>query len=87
MLVLQRKENEWISISPHIEVRILQVAGEQVKIGIKAPKDIRILRGELQEKVMQANESAVESAEPDVGVIRRIRDKFTNSDLSDLRSE
>lgn len=47
MLVLSRKLGESIQIGSQITVTILEVQGNRVKIGIEAPADCRILRGEL----------------------------------------
>ncbi len=47
MLVLSRKPDQSIRIGENIEVRIVQVQGNRVKLGITAPDDCRILRGEL----------------------------------------
>ena len=44
MLVLSRKAGQSILIGHNIEVRIIEIQGDQVKIGINAPKDISILR-------------------------------------------
>ena len=50
MLVLSRKSNEAINIDSHIVVRIVKVRGKQVTIGIQAPRQVRIVRGELREE-------------------------------------
>ena len=47
MLVLARKIDETIKIGEHITVTVLQVKGRLVKIGISAPRDVRVMRGEL----------------------------------------
>ena len=49
MLVLTRKENEAIRIGDDIEIVVRRVAGNRVTIAVAAPRDIRILRGELQQ--------------------------------------
>ena len=49
MLVVTRKTEESVIIADNIEVTILDVSGDRVKIGISAPKDIRIIRNELLE--------------------------------------
>lgn len=48
MLVLSRKKNESIVIDGKITIEVLQVKGKGVRIGIKAPSDVHVLRGELQ---------------------------------------
>ena len=50
MLVLSRKMGETIEIGGEITIEVLQIKGNRVQIGIRAPKDIRILRGELPSK-------------------------------------
>lgn len=47
MLVVTRKTEESVIIADHIEVTILEVAKDRVKIGISAPKDVKIIRNEL----------------------------------------
>ena len=47
MLVLSRKKNQSIVIDGGIEIQVLQVKGGTVKIGVSAPNDVRIVRGEL----------------------------------------
>jgi len=58
MLVLSRKINETIKIGDDIEIRILEVKGDTVRIGIEAPKSIDILRGELVLSVSESNTEA-----------------------------
>lgn len=59
MLVLSRKENETIQIGDNIEIRILEVKGDTVRIGIEAPKSIEILRGELVQSISETNTEAI----------------------------
>jgi len=62
MLALSRKENEAIVIGNDIEVTILEVKGDQVKIGINAPKSVPVYRKELYLQIKEANKEAVEQA-------------------------
>ena len=55
MLVLTRKTDESITIGHSIKISILEVKGNQIKLGIKAPKDIPINRTEVYEKIMSEN--------------------------------
>jgi len=48
MLVLSRKKNQTIIIDGNIEIEVLQVKGNSIRLGIKAPRDVRVLRGELK---------------------------------------
>jgi carbon storage regulator len=58
MLVLSRKLNETIKIGDDIEIRILEVKGDIVRIGIEAPKSVDILRGELVLSISETNAEA-----------------------------
>ncbi|MCM1026296.1 MAG: carbon storage regulator CsrA [Roseburia sp.] len=59
MLALSRKKNEAIVINNNVEVTILEVKGDQVKIGITAPKEVPIYRKEVYEQIQNANREAV----------------------------
>ncbi|MEK3952721.1 carbon storage regulator CsrA [Psychrobacillus sp. FSL K6-1464] len=59
MLVLSRKAGETIWIGEDIEIIISEVKGEQVKIGISAPRSIEVIRGELRQDVSTSNTEAV----------------------------
>ena len=61
MLVLKRKIGETVMIGDEIEVRVLGVEGEYVKLGFAAPKNVQIMRKELYESIVQENTSAVET--------------------------
>lgn len=58
MLVLSRKKGESIVISEDIEVTVLSVEGDTVKLGIKAPKQIEIFRKEILASVQENNQGA-----------------------------
>ena len=49
MLVLSRKEGERIVIGDNITLIVSKVSGNRVTIGIEAPRDVKVIRGELQE--------------------------------------
>ena len=51
MLVLTRKQNEEIQIGHDIVIKVISTGRGKVKIGIEAPADVRVLRGELDEAV------------------------------------
>ena len=67
MLALARKVNESIIIDNNIEVTLLEIKGDQVKIGINAPKSVPIYRKEIFLQIQEANkESAVNEESMDV---------------------
>jgi carbon storage regulator len=49
MLVLSRKTNESICIGPNIYITVLAIKGGRVQLGVDAPREVLVLRGELQE--------------------------------------
>ena len=80
MLVLSRKANQEIMIGDHIQLTILKVKGNTVRIGIQAPEQIRIIRGELKETVGQFREPvAAEDQELTTVQISRHRKKTGKS--------
>ena len=58
MLALARKTNESIIINDDIEVTILEIKGDQVKVGVKAPKSVPVYRKELYLQIQEANVEA-----------------------------
>ncbi len=65
MLALSRKKGEALFINNNIEVTVLEVKGDQVKLGIKAPKEIPIYRSEVYEQIQAANKEALTEQTPD----------------------
>ena len=58
MLTLSRKKNESLIVNNNIEVTVLDIKGDQVKIGISAPKEIPIYRKEIYMQIQDANQNA-----------------------------
>ncbi len=61
MLALSRKKDESLIIDNNIEVTILDIRGDQVKVGINAPKEIPIYRKEVYLQIQEANKQAMDS--------------------------
>lgn len=61
MLALSRKLNESIMVGNDVEITILEIKGDQVKIGIQAPKTVPIYRKEIYLQIQEANKEAVTS--------------------------
>lgn len=59
MLALSRKKNEALIINNNIEITVLEIKGEQVKLGISAPKDVPVYRKEVYMQIQEANKEAV----------------------------
>jgi len=55
MLVLTRKPGQSIMIGDGVEVQVLSVAGEKVRLGITAPRDVSIFRNEVYERIESEN--------------------------------
>jgi carbon storage regulator len=61
MLILSRKTDEKIVIGDDITVTIIEVRGEQVRIGINAPKTVKVFREEVFDAIKDENKAAAES--------------------------
>lgn len=61
MLVLTRRRNESIVINDNVEITIIEVQNDQVRIGITAPKDVSIYRKELYVQIKEENKKAIEN--------------------------
>lgn len=68
MLILSRKPGESVIIGETIQIRILEVKGESVKIGIEAPRETPVHRQEVYEAILQENRAAA-NVEKDIFVL------------------
>lgn len=59
MLALSRKKNEAIIVNNNVEISILDVKGDQVKLGITAPKEVPVYRKEVYLQIQEANKESV----------------------------
>ena len=71
MLALARKINQSIMIGSAIEITLLEIKGDQVKIGINAPKSVPIYRKEIYMQIQDENKKASEG-EIDVEVLNKL---------------
>ena len=58
MLVLTRKSGESIVIGSDIRVTVLEIQGRQIRLGVEAPSDVAVHRGEVYERIREENEIA-----------------------------
>lgn len=72
MLIITRKKGESLMIGDDIEIVISKIDDGSVKIGVKAPRDIEILRKELYEEVEQENKEATKI---DISMLGNIKKK------------
>ena len=71
MLVLTRKSNQSIMIGDDIEVSVLAIMGEEVRIGIQAPRDIPVFRKEVYLEIQQERAGAKQGAREEVDAALR----------------
>lgn len=64
MLALSRKKGESIIIGNDIEISILDIRGDQIKVGITAPKDVSVYRKEVYIQIQDENKAAIYNAAP-----------------------
>lgn len=63
MLALSRKKDEAIVINDDIEITVIEIKGDQVKLGISAPKSVPVYRKEVYLQIQQANKEAAGSVD------------------------
>lgn len=73
MLVLSRKKGEAVVIGNNVTVRIIDVRGDQVRVGIDAPRSITVHREEIYRQVVEENAAAARSADLDSPLLRARR--------------
>ncbi|TYR80120.1 carbon storage regulator CsrA [Priestia megaterium] len=73
MLVLTRKLSETIRIGDDIEITVLSVNGDQIKLGIKAPKEIEIYRQEVYEDIQSENKNASQPLANVMDILKQLK--------------
>ena len=71
MLVLSRKQGESVVIGNDILVTVLEVRGDQIRLGIDAPRSVTVHREEVYVQVAKANSAAIASADRQAALLRR----------------
>jgi carbon storage regulator len=76
MLVLTRKVNEVILVNDNIEIKVVSIEGNHVRLGVNAPKDVTIHRKEIYDRIKEENKSAIKSTKTDIGeALKKLRNK------------
>ncbi len=73
MLVVTRKSGQSLMIGDNIEVKVLSVAGEKIRIGIQAPKEITVHRSEVYQEIVRQNRLATHSHIPSPALLSRLK--------------
>ena len=76
MLVLTRKLGECIAIDDNIKIRVVQIKGKQVRLGIDAPRETKIHREEVYESIQNQNQA---SASPSTDKTKAVSDLLNNN--------
>lgn len=83
MLVLSRKEDESIIINDNIEIKVIGIKQDQVKIGIVAPKEVKIFRKEIYEQIQRENIAAASAA----GQIEQLKVALSKKEKSEVEKK
>ena len=70
MLVLSRKLNQSIIIGDNIEIMLVDIRGDQIKLGINAPKTVKIFRKEVYEDIIRENIEAIKGQENTLDILK-----------------
>ena len=73
MLILTRKTGEAIQIGPDIEITVTAIKGDQVKIGINAPKNVEVHRKEVWLDIQSENTAASEDVTDLLGILAKAK--------------
>ena len=71
MLALTRKKNESIMIGDNIEIKILEIVGDKVRLGIEAPREIAIHRKEIYLQIQEENQEASQNT---IAMLKKLKD-------------
>jgi carbon storage regulator len=71
MLVLSRRANQSIIVGTNITITVLEIRGDQVRLGIEAPRDVTVHRDEVAAEIRAANQAAAGTGPVDVSRLPR----------------
>jgi carbon storage regulator len=81
MLVIRRRPGETLLVGSEIEIEVLEIAGSQVKLGIRAPKQVLVLRKEIQ---IAGAENIAAAQEKSGAVLNSLLDRLKKRDPSPI---
>ncbi|GGD10889.1 carbon storage regulator CsrA [Pontibacillus salipaludis] len=73
MLILNRKKDESIQIGDDIEIKVVAVEGDQVKIGIEAPRSVDVYRKEIYIKIQEENQEASTASDELINLLKNFK--------------
>lgn len=73
MLILSRRQGESIVVGHDVVITVMEVRGNQVRIGVEAPHTLQVHRGEVYEQVVEANREAVKGLDRSSEVLKARR--------------
>ena len=72
MLVLTRKAGESIVIGNQVKLTVLEIQGRQIRLGIEAPMEVPVHRGEVYERIKEENQSAAQGDDAGLKALSRV---------------
>lgn len=83
MLVLSRQVNQSIMIGDDVEISVVDIKGDKVRIGINAPANVAVHRKEVWLAIRTENENAVQAADVDTEALKRLLQQKAKSEGAD----
>ena len=80
MLILTRKVGETVAIGDDILISIVEIKGNQIKLGIQAPKSVQVHRAEVYQKIQDENRLAAQVSTEAIGSLEELLKLNKNSD-------
>jgi len=87
MLILARKVNERIIIGDDIEISVVDIKGDQVKLGINAPRSVKVYRQEVFEAIQEENRKAAETTSRDIPSLSEFLEPGASGESEEKDSE
>lgn len=72
MLILTRKHNESIMVGDNVEIVVLEIKGDQIKLGVQAPKNVKVYRGEVYKDIQIENKEAASIKETNLSEVGKL---------------